>query len=751
MKFLVDDERTSQFLYKWAPNCSIYSYFIWNSGTRIQRSILGLLRSLLCQIFEANEDILDHILRKWPKVSKIKNPEDWSRDALEEIFFESLSLHQKGVCIFLDGLDEIDPRDGPFDLLFLVKRISSLPESKGLKVCVSSRPEASFNLGLEPYPKLRLQDLTKHDVEVYAKDFLKTKCSFNLPGIDESQFINEIVGKANGVFLWVSLALKSLQRGITNGDDPTTLMERLRTLPSELGKLYEEMLKRLGEDQDLYSKDAAMLFNIFILFSENSDRAWSSNRLNLFQYAVAFDTNLRDMLLKEKSPPSPTSLKKSLLEVDRKLTTRCAGILEVVSRFEGQQDIEYILSRDTIRPWNPIGIGFLHRSAKDFLLSMKEKLLDQDLTSAAERKFQALQAIVLDDCYPPKEHLPDENAAMDIMINAEPTLSNDQELEILKLIQKVYEQNGWREFYEVAARYGLHEPLLHLLESTSGDTTPLRDYLLLCSISNCTDRTNTTVSQLLGKGDFSNKCVGLVMHVMVPMQKSSSLFLPMPLLGYFFDVVHPRVYRHDKIIEELVNLFLTVGADLEQKFLCPMFGLSNGAGEQITHATRPWYSAYSLGSHGCDLLVEINCIQLILYQFVTSPPYAHAEKLAMISRLGFDTARAHHKVLLYFYEDTVYGAEDEDSDTLNRILDWPPPSWIHIEDGKNTEEQKQMRFEKVREVLKGKEVDDVKKWLADRGHVLPGDSDMAAISDQATIHEMAGIYHRLSKQFGKGR
>jgi hypothetical protein len=747
MKFLVGNKRTSQFLYKWAPNCSIYSYFIWNSGTRIQRSILGLLRSLLCQIFEANEDILDHILRKWPKVSKIKNPEDWSRDALEEIFFESLSLHQKGVCIFLDGLDEIDPRDGPFDLLFLVKRISSLPESKGLKVCVSSRPEASFNLGLEPYPKLRLQDLTKHDVEVYTKDFLKTKCSFNLSGIDESQFINEIVGKANGVFLWVSLALKSLQRGITNGDDPTTLMERLRTLPSELGKLYEEMLKRLGEDQDLYSKDAAMLFNIFILFSGNGDRGWRSNRLNLFQYAVAFDPNLRDMLLKEKILPSPISLKKSLLEVDRKLTSRCAGILEVFSQLEGQQDIEYILSRDTIRPWDPIGIRFLHRSAKDFLLGMKEKLLDQDLTSAAERKFQVLQAIVLEDSYPPKEYLPDKNAAMNIMINTEPTLSNDQELEILKLIQKVYEQNGWREFYEVAARYGLHEPLLHLLESTSGDTTPLRDYLLLCSISNYTDRTNTTVSQLLGRGDFSNKCVGLVM---APMQKSSSLFLPMPLLGYFFDVVHSGVYRHDKIIRELVNLFLGVGANLEQKFLCPMFGLSSVAVVQNTHATRPWYSADPLVSDGFDLLVEINCIELILRQFVTSSPYTPAEKLAMISRLGFDTARAHRKVLLYFYEDSVYGAEDNDSDTLNRILDWPPPSRIHFEPGKDTKEQKRVRFEKVREVLKGKEVDDVKKWLADRGYVLPGGSDMAAISDQATIHEMAGIYHRLSKKFGKG-
>jgi hypothetical protein len=98
-------------------------------------------------------------------------------------------------------MDEIDPVDGPFDLLELVKRISALPDTKGLKVCISSRPESSFKLGLDPYPKLRLQDLTKQDVEIFVKDFTRNKCSFGLSGIDETEFVQEIVSKANGVFL----------------------------------------------------------------------------------------------------------------------------------------------------------------------------------------------------------------------------------------------------------------------------------------------------------------------------------------------------------------------------------------------------------------------------------------------------------------------------------------------------------------------------------------------------------------------
>jgi hypothetical protein len=221
MKFLINDQRTIQHLNKWKPGCSIYSHFIWNSGTRIQRSILGLLRSLLYQTLEGNASIMNDILQKWPKVSRAKNADDWSRDTLEEVLLRSLSLYEKGVCIFVDGLDEVDPEDGAFDLLSLVNRVSSSSKNIGVKVCVSSRPETSFKLGLEPFPKLRLQDLTKRDMEAYATDFLRTKCSFGLSSIGENKFIEEIVRKASGVFLWVSLALKSLQRGFINAYETT--------------------------------------------------------------------------------------------------------------------------------------------------------------------------------------------------------------------------------------------------------------------------------------------------------------------------------------------------------------------------------------------------------------------------------------------------------------------------------------------------------------------------------------------------
>jgi hypothetical protein len=50
--------------------------------------------------------------------------------------------------------------------------------------------------------------------------------------------VEEIVEKANEVFLWVKLVVQSLLAGLGNRDSITDLQRRLRELPSDLEKLY---------------------------------------------------------------------------------------------------------------------------------------------------------------------------------------------------------------------------------------------------------------------------------------------------------------------------------------------------------------------------------------------------------------------------------------------------------------------------------------------------------------------------------
>jgi hypothetical protein len=53
----------------------------------------------------------------------------------------------------------------------------------------------------------------------------------------------KIVNKANGVFLWFKLVVRSLLNGIRNCDDILDQWERLRIMPRELKPLYSRLLE----------------------------------------------------------------------------------------------------------------------------------------------------------------------------------------------------------------------------------------------------------------------------------------------------------------------------------------------------------------------------------------------------------------------------------------------------------------------------------------------------------------------------
>ena len=89
-------------------------------------------------------------------------PGDWSKEDLETVLFYAIKTSSQPTCIFLDGLDEIDPSDGQFRLLELVDKLCTLPQ---LKLCVSSRPEPVLQGHFSKFPIIRVQDMTKSDIQ----------------------------------------------------------------------------------------------------------------------------------------------------------------------------------------------------------------------------------------------------------------------------------------------------------------------------------------------------------------------------------------------------------------------------------------------------------------------------------------------------------------------------------------------------------------------------------------------------------
>ena len=155
MSFILDERKTQEALEEWANGqaLSCLSFFFWRPGTPLQKSKVGMLRSLLYQLLKADEDIFWQLFPSEPHVPV------WTERAVLQKFLEALKLTKYKVCIFLDGLDEFEGDVQSTDLLLdLCTKCANLPH---VKLCVSSRPEAHLKLVLESCKQLRLQDLTQ--------------------------------------------------------------------------------------------------------------------------------------------------------------------------------------------------------------------------------------------------------------------------------------------------------------------------------------------------------------------------------------------------------------------------------------------------------------------------------------------------------------------------------------------------------------------------------------------------------------
>lgn len=121
----------------------------------------------------------------FPSIKLKDNPSDWSIKELQDIFVYLLRKSARPILIFLDGLDEIDPSDGPFFLLSLLDTVCKIP---GVKVYTSSRPEPTLQQYFNMTPSFRVQDFTVRDIRNYARKRLRLQSLTSSQRLDDEEF-----------------------------------------------------------------------------------------------------------------------------------------------------------------------------------------------------------------------------------------------------------------------------------------------------------------------------------------------------------------------------------------------------------------------------------------------------------------------------------------------------------------------------------------------------------------------------------
>lgn len=251
--------------------------------------------------------------------------------------------------------------------------VVKVADSENIKLCVSSRPHVVFEDTFAKLPRLRLQDLTKPDIMVYVSDMLlddSRMMRLKQSNPKEAQgLVDRIVDGASGVFLWVTLVIKSLLRGLGNRDNLTILHQRLDELPTDLEQLFTQMIRKV---EKVYQAEASRLFQMVAMVTDQLDTqpAEMSPLTLLWAFLAEADRKLVFAPL-QKNTMTMGEIVHACRQMAATVTSRSGGLLEVQAR-----DMEKVTPNTKIL--------YLHRTVKDFMRHAEIRNLLSDRTGGVQ-------------------------------------------------------------------------------------------------------------------------------------------------------------------------------------------------------------------------------------------------------------------------------------------------------------------------------------------------------------------------------
>ncbi|KAH7487054.1 hypothetical protein FOMA001_g5725 [Fusarium oxysporum f. sp. matthiolae] len=251
MKFIYSESKKKD-----RKHQSLTASFFFNArGELLERTVSGMYRSLLLQLFQGFPDlkcVLDD-----PELLPQSQSGCPSLNVLKDLLRAAVAkLGQRSFTCFIDALDECDEQQ----VMDLVEYFEDLAEqctgeNVNLHVCFSSRhyPYIDIKFGIRVILEAQIGHVC--DLESYINNNLRIKDSSLL-----ADFQEKMLEKAAGVFLWVVLVVDILNKENRRGR--LAMRRRLEQVPSGLSDLFKDLLKR-----DTTNMEELQLSLLWILLS----------------------------------------------------------------------------------------------------------------------------------------------------------------------------------------------------------------------------------------------------------------------------------------------------------------------------------------------------------------------------------------------------------------------------------------------------------------------------------------------------
>lgn len=274
-------------------------YFFFNGrGSILEKSVEGMFRSLLHQVVLEVPWLLEAVnARSVEAYSK----GGWPLELLKNLFREA--MHQLGrtvqVTCYIDALDE---GDNDYDIRDMIEFLAETTES-----AVFENVRLSVYLASRHYPNISVphsETLVLEDHGFHRQDiasFVQSKLNCREGALKE-ELTAEIVRRSSGVFLWVVLTVRLLNKESDQGN-LYDLQSKFKAIPQELNSLFEGILREGASDERLFPAILWILYANRALRPEELYFAirTSTNSLSatsvVWNHEVVDDTAIRNFVL----------------------------------------------------------------------------------------------------------------------------------------------------------------------------------------------------------------------------------------------------------------------------------------------------------------------------------------------------------------------------------------------------------------------------------------------------------------------
>lgn len=310
------------------------AFFFNARGEYLEKSVLGMYRSLLLQLLEGYPD-LQMVFDDVDLFSQSQNGCP-SLNILKDLFSTAISiLGYRSFTCFVDALDECDEQQ-VVDMVQFFEDLAeqSATECVPFRICFSSRhyPYIVIRRGI----RLILEDQSGHaeDLAAYVSSRLQVR---DPTLVEEVRF--EILRKAASVFMWVVLVVDILNKEDRRGG--MSLRKRLAEIPSGLSELFKDILRRDNEDLE-----ALLLCILWILYARRPLHPKE------FYHALWSGLSLKDLVDDQVPNTTLPDTSDSLDKFNRYVISSSKGLAE------------------TTKSKQPT-VQFIHESVRDFLIKDK--------------------------------------------------------------------------------------------------------------------------------------------------------------------------------------------------------------------------------------------------------------------------------------------------------------------------------------------------------------------------------------------